>query len=42
MGGGGGGIENERYDNAPITEHTGSIPGDRDNSDYTDEELTDE
>jgi len=44
MGGRGGkdGIQNERYDDAPITERTGSIPGDRINSDYTDEELTDE
>jgi hypothetical protein len=41
-GGGGKGIETERYDNAPITERTGSIPGDRSNSDYTDEELTSE
>ena len=41
MSGSGGkdGIENERYDDAPITEKTGSIPGDRSNTDYTDEEL---
>jgi len=31
--------ENERYDDAPITEETGSIPGDRTNSSYTNEDL---
>ena len=30
---------NERYDDAPITQETGSIPGDRSNSTYTNEDL---
>ena len=29
----------ERYDDAPITVETGSIPGDRSNAEYTGEEL---
>ena len=40
----GGGKKNareatERYDDAPITEETGSIPGDRSNATYSDEDL---
>ena len=30
--------ESERYDDAPITERTGSLPGDRSNSSYTNED----
>jgi hypothetical protein len=41
IGGGGGkkGQEaSERYDDAPITEETGSIPGDRSQATYTNKE----
>jgi hypothetical protein len=30
--------ETERYDDAPITQETGSLPGDRENSRYTNDE----
>ena len=29
----------ERYDDAPLTQETGSLPGDRSNAEYTDEDL---
>ena len=32
----------ERYDDAPITRETGTIPGDRTNAEYSGEELTGE
>jgi len=41
IGGGGGKkdrTETERYDDAPITQETGSLPSDRANSRYTNEE----